>query len=89
MDHPPPASLIQHLCNSSSLSATEAARFIEEILHFYGDTTEEFIVRRHRELQQSGMANAEIYAQIARELPNRRYRIAALSERQIRRAIYG
>lgn len=89
MDHPIPPSLVQHLCNCSSLTPNEVERLIAEVLHFYGDTTEEFIIRRHRELQRSGQANAVIYQQIASELPMHRYRVSPLSTRQIRRAIYG
>ncbi|MBX2883278.1 MAG: hypothetical protein KTR32_25220 [Granulosicoccus sp.] len=89
MDEQLPSTLIRHLCQTTALAPQEAERLVEEILHYFGDTAEEFIVRRHRHLQQEGFSNAEIYGQITRELATRRFRTPPLSERQIRRVIYG
>ncbi len=89
MDQPTPSVLIRHLCQTTALPPQEAERLVQEVLHFFGDTAEEFIVRRHRDLQQEGLPNAEIYTQITEELSSRRFRSPPLSERQIRRVIYG
>jgi len=89
MDQPLPATLIQHLCNRTSLSAQDAEHLIREILHYYDDTADEFIVRRHRDLQLEGLPNAAIYACIKHELSARRFRVSTLTLRQIRRVIYG
>lgn len=89
MDHPLPTALIRHLCQTTALAPQDAERLVEEVLHYFSDTAEEFIVRRHRDLQQEGFSNAAIYSQITQELSTRRFRTTPLSERQIRRVIYG
>lgn len=71
------------------MAPQDAEHLVQEVLHFFGDTAEEFIVRRHRDLQQEGLSNAEIYTRITDELSTRRFRSPPLSERQIRRVIYG
>ena len=88
-DAPPPPELIDHLCRHGAADADAAARLLAEVLAFYDETPEAFIRRRHREMQQAGFANAAIYRALLAELPARRFAAAPLSERQIRRAIYG
>jgi hypothetical protein len=82
------APLIDHLMRSG-LSDGDARRIVSDVLAYFSEGTEEFVRRRHRELQRSGHPNAEIFAVISRELPTRRVAAPALSERQIRRVIYG
>lgn len=84
-----PVDLVDHLCRHSHLSETQARHLIEEVLAFYRESEEHFICRRHRELQAAGLANATIFRAIQAELPARRFPGGRLSERQIRRAIYG
>jgi hypothetical protein len=50
---------------------------------------DEFIARRHAELQAQGESNAEIFERIAAELRGLRFKAPELSARQIRRRIYG
>jgi hypothetical protein len=64
-------------------------RVVDEVLAFLSDTLEDFIRRRHLALQAEGCSNSEIFSRLAAELQSRRFRAAALSERQIRRIIYG
>jgi hypothetical protein len=45
--------------------------------------------RRHRELQARDHRNAEIWTVIAAELTARPVRAGAVSERQLRRIVYG
>ena len=45
--------------------------------------------RRHAELRRRGHRNAEIWRLLAAELPTRRFRADELSERQLRRIVYG
>lgn len=90
MDRDPiPEELLQHLCYSSRLTADEARRLVAEVLAFYGEPLEAFVRRRHLELQGQGLDNKTIYGRVQRELAQRRFPAAALSERQIRRLIYG
>ncbi|MGB0846488.1 MAG: hypothetical protein ACPGSM_07170 [Thiolinea sp.] len=84
-----PSELIEHLQRISSLDAAKAQQLVEEVLSFYQDSVEQYVARRHRELQLQGMANSQIYALIRRELALRCFAAPALSERQIRRIIYG
>ncbi len=81
--------LTRRLIGSVGLTPTQAQRVLEEILDVLEETVDAFISRRHDELQRHGYTNREIYAQIARELEQRRFRAPELSERQIRRRIYG
>lgn len=81
--------LIEHLSRQSGLDPESADRLVQEILAFYDETTASFIRRRHYELQKSGLSNARIYQLIGEELPQRRFAAEPVSERQIRRTIYG
>ena len=89
MDVPIPASLLDHLERSCGLQRPEARRIVEEVVSFYGETHQAFVVRRHRELQAEGRRNQAIYAEVAAELEGRRFRAPRLSHRQIRRIVYG
>ena len=84
-----PADLLDHLVGTRGLPRSEARRIVEEVVSFYGETAEAFVTRRHRELQAEGLRNRAIYVRIAAELEGRRFRAPGLSERQIRRIVYG
>ena len=84
-----PVDLVDHLCRHSALTAAEARRLLVEVLAFYAENTDEFIRRRHLELQAAGLANPAIFTTIQLELHQRRFSTAAISVRQIRRVIYG
>jgi hypothetical protein len=81
--------LIDYLARTSRLSGQEARRIVREVLSFLRETPEEFARRRHRALQAAGLANPEIYVQLAAELSVRRFCAPPYSQRQIRRMIYG
>lgn len=81
--------LVRHLCHSRGLRREEVAWILQEIHDYYAEERDAFIRRRHRELQGSGLANAAIYRRLAEELAQRRFPAATMSERQIRRIIYG
>ena len=81
--------LIAYLVRTTRLTPAEATRVVHEVLGFMDDTPEDFIRRRHRALQSAGCSNSEIFSRIATELAQRRFRASELSERQIRRIIYG
>lgn len=86
---PIPASLLDHLMHTSGLRRSEARRLVEEVISFCGETPEAFVVRRHRELQAEGMRNRAIYTMLAAEMDAWRFRAPRLSERQLRRIVYG
>jgi hypothetical protein len=81
--------LVAYLARSSRLSHTEATRLVDEVMSFLDEAPEEFVCRRHREMQAQGLANKAIFDRIAAELAGRRFRAPAFTARQIRRLIYG
>ena len=81
--------LIGYLARSGSLTPAHAARLVDDVLGFLHETVEEFVCRRHVELQRAGAANRDIYERIGMELTRRRFRAPGLSQRQIRRMVYG
>jgi hypothetical protein len=75
---------------SGTLRPGEARRVVGEVIAFFSaETAEEYVRRRHRELRGRGLLNAEIFARVAGELRCRPVAAPRLSERQVRRLIYG
>ena len=83
------AELVTYLVRSTRLTAPEARRVVDEVLAYMNETAEDFIRRRHLALQSQGHSNADIFARLANEISQRRFRADEYSERQIRRIIYG
>ena len=81
--------LVDHLVRSTPLDAATAARVVDEVVTYFAEPVESFVRRRHRELQRDGLANAAIYERIATELGRRPVAAPPLTERQIRRLVYG
>lgn len=81
--------LIDHLVRTTPLRRGEAVRVVLDVLAYFDETTEEFVRRRHRELQAGGMNNAHAFERIAAELPRRAVAPPTLSLRQLRRIVYG
>ncbi len=81
--------LVDHLVRTTPLHRGEAVRVVLDVLAYFDETTEEYVRRRHRELQARGLANAEIFERIAQELPRRAVAPPELSLRQLRRIVYG
>ena len=50
--------LVDHLMRSTPLSRGEALRVIQDVLAYFDETTDEYVRRRHRELQAQGLVNA-------------------------------
>jgi hypothetical protein len=81
--------LVAHLVRSTPLSHGEAARVIAEVLGYFSEPVDEFVRRRHGELQRRGMRNEEIFEVLSAEVATRRVRPPALTARQLRRIVYG
>ncbi|MEV0982007.1 hypothetical protein [Streptomyces sp. NPDC049915] len=81
--------LVDHLTRSTPLSRGEALRVIQDVLAFFDETTEEYVRRRHRELQAQGLVNTTIFERIAADLKYRAVAPPELSLRQLRRIVYG
>jgi hypothetical protein len=78
-----------HLARTTLLSEAAAARVVEEVVAYFSEPADVFIRRRHRELQAARLANPETFRRIASDLAGRPVAAPQLSERQIRRVIYG
>jgi hypothetical protein len=81
--------LVDHVVRTTRLSPGEAARVVAEVLAYFSESAEEFVCRRHAELQAQELRNPEIFARLVGELAERRFAAPALTARQIRRLIYG
>ena len=81
--------LLRHLERTTRLERAEARRLVGEVIAYFGESLPEFVARRHRELQAESLRNEAIYRRIAEEAQERRFEVGKLSERQIRRLIYG
>ena len=81
--------LLEHLERTTRLTRQEAERMVAEVLEYFSEPLERFVLRRHGELQGEELKNPDIFARIAAELRQRRFAAPELSERQIRRMVYG
>ena len=79
----------QRLQSVLGLTQAQASRAVDEVLDSLGLEVDEYIARRHGELQAQGDSNSEIFERIAEELRALRFKAPKLSARQIRRRIYG
>ena len=86
---PFPQDLARYLAASTGLPQPTAVRVIADVATYFNETIEEFVLRRHAELRQRQRKNGEIWPLIAAELGQRRFAAPGLSERQLRRMVYG
>ena len=89
LDVNPDRELVDRVVTSTGLTPVEAARVIQDVLAFSAETVEDYVRRRHAELKTYGARNPEIFQRIATELPQRVLAAPHLTERQLRRIIYG
>ncbi|PZR52804.1 hypothetical protein DNL40_10610 [Xylanimonas oleitrophica] len=85
----PDRALVDHVVSTTGLSPAEATRVIEDVVAFHAEPLEEYVRRRHAQMQTYGAKNPEIFARIAAELAGRVVAAPPLSERQLRRIVYG
>lgn len=81
--------LVTHLVASTGLTVAEAARVIDDVVAFHAEPVEAYVRRRHAELKTYGARNPAIFAEIAAELADRVVAAPELTERQLRRLVYG
>jgi polyhydroxyalkanoate synthesis regulator phasin len=81
--------LADQVSRTTGLSADVARRVVADVLAYFTETTEEYVRRRHRELQTYGARNDEIFARLGTELRQWPVRSPELSARQLRRIVYG
>ncbi|MFG2883919.1 hypothetical protein ACGFYV_16755 [Streptomyces sp. NPDC048297] len=81
--------LVDHLTRSTPLNRGEALRVVQDVLAYFDETTQDFVRRRHRELQTQGLQNTEIFERIEADLKYRAVAPPELTLRQLRRMVYG
>ncbi len=81
--------LVMRLTRLFDLEPDTAHKIVEEVIDGLDLTVDDYIEVRHEELQRLGWRNDRIYAQINAELEALRFRAPPLTQRQIRRRIYG
>ncbi len=89
MPTPPDPDLVARIAASTGLAPSEAARVVEDVVAYHAEPVEDLVRRRHAHLKTYGCKNPEIFARIADELAGRVVAAPALSERQLRRIVYG
>jgi hypothetical protein len=89
MNDPYPHDLVHHIVASTGLPEATATRVVADVAVYFGETVEEYVRRRHGELRERQRKNDEIWPQIAAEIGARRFRAPEMSERQLRRVVYG
>jgi hypothetical protein len=83
-----PQDLARYLAASTGLPHGTALRVIADVATYFNETIEDFVRRRHAELQRRQRKNDEIWPLIAAELKQRRFAAPGLSQRQLRRIVY-
>jgi hypothetical protein len=81
--------VVNHITATTGLSPRDAARVVDDVLAFYAEPTEAFVRRRHGQLKERGMKNSDIFRLVMSELSTRLVAAPELSERQVRRIVYG
>jgi hypothetical protein len=81
--------IVGYLVGTTALTPETAERVLEDVIGLLAETVEEFVQRRHGELQREGLRNDEIFPSLAAECGGWRFRAPSLSARQLRRIVYG
>lgn len=83
------ADLIDHVAATTGLTPSEARRVVEDVVAWYAEPVQDYVRRRHRDLQTHGVRNPQAFERIAAELAQRVTAPPQLSQRQLRRIVYG
>jgi hypothetical protein len=89
MDDLYPQDLVRHVARSTGLDEATASRVVADVMAYFGQTVEEYVVKRHENLKSRNRKNDDIWPLIMDELRTRRFKADELSERQLRRMVYG
>ncbi|NKB61951.1 MAG: hypothetical protein GKR95_07360 [Gammaproteobacteria bacterium] len=85
----PLSDLIEHLTRSNPISENLAHKLVHEVTTYFDENIEQFVQRRHFELQEAGFKNSQIFTLIEDEITQMRFPATRLSHRQLRRLVYG
>jgi hypothetical protein len=89
MDATYPQDLARYVAASTGLDEPTATRVVTDVVAYFGQTVEEFVRQRHAELKDTNKRNDDIWPRLAAEVSDRRFRVDDLTERQLRRMVYG
>jgi hypothetical protein len=89
MDDTYPHDLIRHVAASTGLDEATATRVVADVVAYFGQTVEDFVRQRHAELKDMNKRNDDIWPRLAAEVSGRRFLVNDLTERQLRRIVYG
>jgi len=81
--------IVRRVADSLGVTDSEARRVVGDVVDYYREPLDMYVKRRHEECQRKGMPNAQTYALIAAETAERIVSAPVLTERQVRRIIYG
>jgi tRNA(His) 5'-end guanylyltransferase len=81
--------LVRHVIATTGLSPATATRVIADVVAYFDETVEDFVRRRHHELRLRQLKNAQIWSAIAGEITTRSFGAPVITERQLRRIVYG
>jgi hypothetical protein len=81
--------IVRRVAESLGVTEGEARRVVGDVIAYYHEPLETYVKRRHEECRRQGKPNAETYSLIAAEIGDRVVAAPALTERQVRRIIYG
>ena len=81
--------LTARVTRTTGVSEHDAARVIAEVLDHLSEPVERYVVRRHGELHARGLTNDRIWPELSEEITQRRFPARPLSQRQLRRIVYG
>lgn len=79
----------KYLLSSYQILEKDLYRLIDDLTGTFNDSVEMFVQKRHFSLQKEGKRNKEIYTILQDEVKSQRFIAPELSQRQIRRMIYG
>ncbi len=83
-----PTDLVRHVALSTGLDESTAQRVVADVMAYCSQTVEEYVATRHEELKGK-LKNDEIWPRLSAELGQLRFKAQNLSERQLRRIVYG
>ena len=89
LDETYPPDLVRNVAMTTGLDDATAERVVADVVAYFGQTVEEFIRQRHGELKDKSMRNDEIWPSLVAELERHRFAAPELTERQLRRIVYG
>jgi hypothetical protein len=81
--------LVRRVVASTGLSAADAARVVDDVVAYFAEPVDAYVRRRHAALQARGLTNPAIFPVIRAELDRRVVAPPELSDRQLRRIVYG